>query len=418
MNRRSSLFLSVGVSLLLISGAILFSPHLAQALTGPQTDFGPPATTQAPTSNQGSIWGLVTCTGPDCQACNVVQLIQALINFALGLSIPLAIALVAYSGALRITSVANPAGIKKSSDILWYAIVGFIIALAGYMVIDTLLHTVLDQNYFESKSWNSIECVDPKHRPIDKNINDVIKQVTGTLGAPPACNNGYTYYAEIGGCMNNAGDIQGPVSGGTAGQNYIGPSAEDLKGGVDSSGHFATNFNDACQKNSISDCKTLQAICAVESGCGANVGSHNGCNDVGACGMMQILPATACSTNHNFSSGCNADGTINNISQVQLDLQGAKSIDLAAQIYNRSVSYCGTDTACIVASYNGGRGATDKSIDCPGLAKWQCPYDSLSATTGKTCYNTGNNDCKPNKGYVETRRYVDSINTALGLLTK
>ena len=53
-------------------------------------------------------------TSTECQACNVVQLIQELITFAIGLSIPIAMAMFAYAGFLYFSSGAGGGGEKIS----------------------------------------------------------------------------------------------------------------------------------------------------------------------------------------------------------------------------------------------------------------------------------------------------------------
>ena len=406
--RQALLCLSIGISMLLFTAAVIsIAPHQAHAETGNAVSRGYSTTPDN---------GLVPCTGTDCQACSIVGLIQNLINFALGLSIPIVIGMFAWAGILYFTSAASGENVSKAKRIFTDSLTGFIIALGAYLIIQTILHTILAPQYFSG--WNSVTCVNSEtQRPgttanNQKNLGDLLNEV---LGTPQAS----TVITNTSGCpAGTTGDYHSDIS------EYIcvpsaGISLQTVSAGVNNSAQYSPAFLAACKSDS-SCAATLQAICAVESGCGTNVGSNNGCNGAGACGMMQIEPATACATDPSFSlgMGCNADGSIKNLTAVQQALQGANSIGVAAQIYAQSYSACGGSLDCAIAAYNGGSGATAQSVDCPsGVAKWECPYDSLSPTTHTTCYGNGApSDCKANTGYVQTRNYVPAVQNAISLI--
>lgn len=139
-------------------------------------------------SAAGDTGGIVPCTGTDCQACDIVSLIQKIINFVIGLSIPIAIGLFAWAGVLYFTSAANPSGIEKAKKIFRAAFVGFLIALGGFLIIETILHTLLSEKYY--KNWNTVTCVDPRLRPKDKSLSDLLKELPAYT--PPSGDNGST----------------------------------------------------------------------------------------------------------------------------------------------------------------------------------------------------------------------------------
>src|SRR3989338_5178457 len=59
--------------------------------------------------------GLVGCTGAaNCNFCAFTGLFQSIINFLIGLSIPLSALLFAWAGILYFSSAANPAGIETA----------------------------------------------------------------------------------------------------------------------------------------------------------------------------------------------------------------------------------------------------------------------------------------------------------------
>jgi hypothetical protein len=82
--------------------------------------------------------GIVPCNGPDCQACSVVALIQNIINFLLGLSIPLVAAMFAYAGVIYFSSSVLDK-IQKAKDIFKSVGIGFAIMAAGWLVVNTVL---------------------------------------------------------------------------------------------------------------------------------------------------------------------------------------------------------------------------------------------------------------------------------------
>lgn len=123
----------------------------------------------------GVVWGLVPalaraqalvpvtqygdCSNPEtaAQACNICafgQLAQNIINFTIGLSIPIAVLLFAYAGWLYFTSAQNEENIKKAKRVFQTVFIGFIIALSGWMLVQTLLKG-LAPGYV---SWNTFQC--------------------------------------------------------------------------------------------------------------------------------------------------------------------------------------------------------------------------------------------------------------------
>lgn len=148
------------------------------------------------------------CTGIDCQACHLVDLIQNIINFAIGLSIPIAMALFAYAGVLYFTSAANGENINKAKGIFRSVLIGFIITLGAYLMVETVLHAVLKPSYFDG--WNSISCVDDSERPTDKDIGDLLQEVLpGVFGTP----SGGVDTGPVGGAAYTDDEARGNLNG-------------------------------------------------------------------------------------------------------------------------------------------------------------------------------------------------------------
>jgi hypothetical protein len=151
-----------------------------QNLTQPQS-LGPIPTTNAGSRPQGTDIrltndkpkGLVPCTGTDCQACKLVELGQNIINFLVGLSIPLAAVMFAYAGFLYFSSSVIDK-IEKAKKIFTSVLIGFAIVVGGYLIVETVLHTILADDYFTS--WNKVQCV-TSGRLDGKTIADLLASI-------------------------------------------------------------------------------------------------------------------------------------------------------------------------------------------------------------------------------------------------
>ena len=179
--------------------------------------------TFAPTSQPtqaGSQGPLVSCDGLNCRACDLAQLAQKLINFLILLSIPIAALLIAYAGFLYFTS-----GVSESLDnlgtakrVLWDGLIGFLIAISAWLIIQTLLFALLKDEYY--KGWNTIQCVDQKDRPRDKNIGTLINEILPTLNVAPSSVS----------VSNNVNSFTGGTASCPTGYTYSAPNEDDSTG--------------------------------------------------------------------------------------------------------------------------------------------------------------------------------------------
>ncbi|HVV39309.1 MAG TPA: pilin [Candidatus Paceibacterota bacterium] len=250
-------------------------------------------------SNSGQISGLIPCNGTDCQACSVVSLIQNVINFAIGLSIPIAMALFAWAGVLYYTSATNLHNIEHAKAIFSSAIIGFVVALGAYLIIETILHGILNDKYFQG--WNKIECVDNDDRPTGKNIGDLLTQVLGTPGAQltvlatevvATCEQG-TYNDKQEACVNAQGSvIAQPVM-----------IRRTSKGG---SGTQCTNLNCSVDTYMSAGLTSAQANVMSCIAMTENSGRSTGCNG-NACGTQQVM----ITVNKLVGSACSPTGELN-----------------------------------------------------------------------------------------------------------
>lgn len=90
-----------------------------------------------------------------CQACHLFQLIDRLIKFLILLAIPIATLLFAYAGFLYFSS--GVSAHSEATAIFKDVLFGFVIALCGYLIVDTIIKTLVNGS-FVGPSWNTVQC--------------------------------------------------------------------------------------------------------------------------------------------------------------------------------------------------------------------------------------------------------------------
>ncbi len=123
-----------------------------------------------------------------CNICGFGQLIQNIINFLIIISIPLSAALFAWAGIMLFTSTYKPEGIKKAKGIFRNVVIGLIIALSGYLIVQTLLNALMNQAFFTNGwSWNSLQCND--YRPRTDSVSSIFTNLFLPSGTAPTVAN-------------------------------------------------------------------------------------------------------------------------------------------------------------------------------------------------------------------------------------
>lgn len=125
----------------------------------------------------------------DCDTCDLVNMAQNIINFFVFAAVVLAVLLFVYAGVLYVTSGPNPSNIEKAHKIFWNVLIGLIIILASWLIVDIVMRTLYGdaQNPGVWGPWNEILC---------DNV-----QVTTCL-APPPGSSGTAGAAGRGGAVN------------------------------------------------------------------------------------------------------------------------------------------------------------------------------------------------------------------------
>jgi|GEM_PF-3449698 hypothetical protein len=109
-------------------------------------------TTTAPTG--GFLGGIVPC-GPgtakaNCTICDIFKLIENLINFLMTVSFSLAAIMVSWGAFLFFTARGNPQQITQARGVITTAVIGIIIVLSAWTVINTIIlfFTVGYENWY------------------------------------------------------------------------------------------------------------------------------------------------------------------------------------------------------------------------------------------------------------------------------
>ncbi len=332
-----------------------------------------------------------------CQACSLASLAQNIINFLLGLSIPLAAVMFAYAGVIYFSSGVETSinKIEKAHAIFRSVGIGFLIVLSAWLGVQTVLKTILSDgsnggyNYYAN--WNTIQCLVPGARPMNKNISELLSVLPGlnTLApaptqtfdsrfsaAPtPSCDSGYQIAYDMGGnqtCWNSNTDT------------YKDPAYS--YSGTSGTSQWNQQLAEACSKNGLNDCLMAQSILLRESG-----GQAGAVSNMGAGGLMQLMPATACGLNPTIN-GCST-GDYNAVRQV-LTTDPQLNMDLGTQELARLYNKYNGDVPSIAAAYNGG----DKANVCGSQCQSACGGQVSAAW-----------QCAAFPGYAETRKYVPNV---------
>jgi len=98
---------------------------------------------------------LVPCTN-DCNVCHLYDLAHNIIDLLLwGIATPLLIVALLVAGFFWLTSAGSEEKITKGKSILFSAVVGFVIAFGAWVIINTIMTTLVFKNPIDNNSaWN------------------------------------------------------------------------------------------------------------------------------------------------------------------------------------------------------------------------------------------------------------------------
>lgn len=124
--------------------------------------------------------GLIPCDGPECQACHFVQLGQKIITWLVSISAGIIALMFAWGGMQFVMSAGSSEGISKGKAKMTDALIGFVILLASWLIVDTFLKMFMSGASYGV--WNEIQCVAQPAK--------TAYTPPGGVTAPPATKNG------------------------------------------------------------------------------------------------------------------------------------------------------------------------------------------------------------------------------------
>ena len=97
---------------------------------------------------------LVPCNGLDCTFCHLLTLAKNVINFSLYyIAVPLVVIFIIYGGFVILTAGDKPEKVSDGRKIITSAIIGLLIALLAWLLIDTILQVIAGNN-LQGNWWN------------------------------------------------------------------------------------------------------------------------------------------------------------------------------------------------------------------------------------------------------------------------
>ena len=96
--------------------------------------------------------GLITCVDIDnCRFNDIISTVQNIINFlAIYISVPVATIMFAWAGGTYLFAGGNESRIKKAHNIFINVLVGFLIVISAWLIINTIANALLDTAKFET----------------------------------------------------------------------------------------------------------------------------------------------------------------------------------------------------------------------------------------------------------------------------
>jgi len=94
--------------------------------------------------------------GNPCKACHIFPLADNIIGFILvGLAMPFAVIMILWGGILMVTGAGNPSQLEKGKKYLTWAVIGLVVAFAGWIIVDTIIKGLaVKGGSFTFGAWN------------------------------------------------------------------------------------------------------------------------------------------------------------------------------------------------------------------------------------------------------------------------
>ncbi len=313
-------------------------------------------------------FGLLACGGVECQACHLVDTANNVIRFLISILASIGVLLFVFGGFLFLTARGDTSQVDKAKGILIDVVIGFVIVLAAWLIVDTVMKNLLPSGQVQFGTgdlgpWNEIRCVaQPEYEA--RGRTPAAGSVNGELLTDADV-------ARIVGAFKSDTEVQAMVEAAAAEAGITDPDRVKL-------------FRALIMKES-SNCRNVK---------GPDTGKGRG----SAYGCGQILVGTAVGIDkklENRYAGLDPKNP-SDARKIAEDMLSDQSynIRMSAEYLNDGFKKYSKDEYA-VARYNGGDQAMNPSNTCKG----------------ETWY-----ECDKNPGFAQTREYVPWIfNVAKGL---
>jgi hypothetical protein len=107
--------------------------------------------------------GFVPCSGRSCSSCDFVVMINTIIKWLIGMAFLFFAILATAAGFKLVTSGGNQSARESAKSSFQNAFIGLIIILAAWLIIDTLMRTLLKNSGNDMDGigpWSQVRCVD------------------------------------------------------------------------------------------------------------------------------------------------------------------------------------------------------------------------------------------------------------------
>ncbi len=287
------------------------------------------------------------CSGTDCQICHVVYLINGVIAWLVMILGTVAAIIIVYAGFKLVTSGGNRHAKEDAKELINNMLIGYVIVLAGWLLIDTGMKMLLVDGETKLGMWNELSCVDQP---------DLVSQTYEPDEFEP-------YVRPTASGLNLT-----PMSGGDVTLNVA---------AIRAAGDTVSMVEAAARAAGITDQRTVKTFVALvmqeSSLCRNKVGPSTKNGTAYGCGQMLLSTA----------KGLDPNATV-----TRLRDDNAYNLGLSARYFAQQLRRYNGNIRLTLASYNGGDKANEQSQRCPGQLSWECEL---------------------NDGYAQTRNYVSNI---------
>ena len=116
-------------------------------------------------------------TVKNCDMCALGQMVQNIVNFGIGLTIPAAALLFAIAGGLYFSSRGSQTRIDQAHKIFRTVVIGFVLVISAFTLVNTVLNALIKGSDFRGWNWSTLDCKatrDARIKQTNKKIEDYL----------------------------------------------------------------------------------------------------------------------------------------------------------------------------------------------------------------------------------------------------